>query len=131
MPGVALALNSLGLLVRQTRASVLQVLREDFIRTARAKGLQERIVLFIHALRASAIPIVTEVGMQFGIVLGSTFLVEIVFSWPGLGMYAVRAIVNLDYPAVLGVAQLFTLIYIVANFLVDLSYPLLDPRITR
>jgi peptide/nickel transport system permease protein len=131
LPGVALALNSLGLLVRQTRASVLQVMREDFIRTARAKGLQERLVLFVHALRASGIPIVTEVGLQFGIVLGATFLVEIVFSWPGLGMYAVRAIVNLDYPAVLGVAQLFTLVYIVANFLVDLSYPLLDPRITR
>lgn len=131
LPGLALALNSLGLLVRQTRASLLQVLREDFVRTARAKGLRERVVLFVHALRNAAIPIVTEIGMQFGIVLGATFLVEIVFSWPGLGMYAVRAIVNLDYPAVMGVAQVFTLVYIVSNFLVDLAYPLLDPRIAR
>jgi len=131
LPGLALALNSLGLLVRQTRVSVLQVLGEDFIRTAQAKGLRERVVLVRHALKNAALPVITEIGMQFGIVLGATFLVEVVFSWPGLGLYAVRAIINLDYPAVMGVAQLFTLIFIIANFLVDLSYPLLDPRISR
>ncbi|HBY94159.1 MAG: ABC transporter permease [Ardenticatenaceae bacterium] len=130
LPAVALALNSLGLLVRQTRASLLQVITADYIRTARAKGLPERIVLYRHALKNAAIPITTEIGLQFGIILGATFLVEIVFSWPGLGLYAVRAILNLDYPAVLGVAQLFTFVYVVANFLVDASYPLFDPRIT-
>lgn len=129
LPALALSLNSLGLIVRQTRASMLQVLNEDYIRTARAKGLREYLVLGRHALRSAAIPIVTEVGLQFGIILGATFLVEIVFSWPGLGMYAVRAILNLDYPVIMGVALLFTFIYVVANFLVDLSYPFLDPRI--
>jgi peptide/nickel transport system permease protein len=104
-------------------------LNEDYIRTARAKGLREYLVLGRHALRSAAIPIVTEVGLQFGIILGATFLVEIVFSWPGLGTYAVRAILNLDYPVIMGVALLFTFIYVVANFLVDLSYPFLDPRI--
>jgi len=131
LPGLVLALNSIGVLVRQTRASLLQVLSEDFIRTGRAKGLREWVVLFRHAMKNAAIPVITEVGMQFGNVLGATFLVEIVFSWPGLGLYAVRAIVNLDYPAVMGVAQLFTLIYVVTNFLVDVSYPLIDPRISR
>lgn len=129
LPGLALGLNTLGLLVRQTRASVLEQLQRDFIRTARAKGLPERLVLYRHTLKNAAIPIVTEIGLQFGITLGSAFLVEIVFSWPGMGLYAVRAILNLDYPAILGVAQLFTLVYVVSNFLVDLSYPLLDPRI--
>jgi peptide/nickel transport system permease protein len=131
LPATVLALNSIGVLVRQTRASLLQVLSEDFIRTGRAKGLREWVVLFRHAMKNAAIPVVTEIGMQFGNVLGATFLVEIVFSWPGLGLYAVRAIVNLDYPAVMGVAQLFTLIYVLTNFLVDVSYPLIDPRITR
>lgn len=129
LPALALSLNSLGLIVRQTRASMLQVLNEDYIRTARSKGLQELIVLGVHGLKNASIPIVTEVGLQFGIILGATFLVEIVFSWPGLGMYAVRAIINLDYPVIMGVALLFTFIYVVANFLVDLSYPFLDPRI--
>jgi peptide/nickel transport system permease protein len=131
LPATVLALNSIGVLVRQTRASLLQVLSEDFIRTGRAKGLRERVVLLRHAMKNAAIPVVTEIGMQFGNVLGATFLVEIVFSWPGLGLYAVRAIVNLDYPAVMGVAQLFTLIYVLTNFLVDISYPLIDPRISR
>lgn len=131
LPSIALALNSLGLLVRHTRASLLQVLNEDYIRTARAKGLVEGIVLYRHALKNAAIPIITEVGLQFGIILGSTFLVEIVFSWPGLGLYAVRGILNLDYPVVMAVALLFTLIYVIVNFLVDLSYSLFDPRIAR
>jgi peptide/nickel transport system permease protein len=131
LPATVLALNSIGVLVRQTRASLLQVLSEDFIRTGRAKGLREWVVLFRHAMKNAAIPVVTEIGMQFGNVLGATFLVEIVFSWPGLGLYAVRAIVNLDYPAVMGVAQLFTLIYVLTNFVVDISYPLIDPRISR
>lgn len=131
LPALALALNSVGLLVRQTRASMLQVLNDDYIRTARSKGLAERIVIGRHGIRNAAIPIVTEVGTQFGAILGATFLVEIVFSWPGLGLYAVRAILNLDYPVIMGVALLFTFIYVVANFLVDLSYPFLDPRISR
>lgn len=131
LPALALALNSLGLLVRQTRASMLQTLGDDYVRTARSKGLSERVVIGRHSLKNAAIPIVTEIGIQFGVILGSTFLVEIVFSWPGLGLYAVRAILNLDYPVIMGVALLFTFIYVVANFLVDLSYPLLDPRITR
>lgn len=128
LPALALSLNSLGLLVRHTRASLLQVLNEDYVRTARSKGLSEYAVMLRHVLKNGAVPIVTELGLQFGIILGSTFLVEIVFSWPGLGIYAVRGILNLDYPVVMGVALLFTFIYVVANFLVDLSYPLLDPR---
>lgn len=131
LPALALSLNSLGLIVRQTRASMLQVLNEGYIRTARAKGLRERMVLGTHALKNAAIPVVTEIGLQFGIVLGATFLVEIVFSWPGLGTYAVRAIINLDYPVIMGVALLFSFVYVVTNFLVDLSYPLFDPRIER
>lgn len=131
LPSLALALNSVGLMVRQTRASMLQIIGQDFIRTARAKGLTEAKIMRRHAVRNAAIPIVTEIGLQFGTILSATFLVEVVFSWPGLGLYAVRSILNLDYPVIMGVAVLFTFVYVVVNFLVDLSYPLLDPRITQ
>lgn len=131
LPAFTLALNSLGLLLRQTRASMLMVLSHDYVRTARAKGLGERIVLWRHAFKNAAIPVVTEIGLQFGILLGATFLVEIVFYWPGLGFYAVRAIPDLDFPAIMAVTLVYTFIYLAMNFLVDLIYPLLDPTITN
>jgi peptide/nickel transport system permease protein len=129
MPALTLALNSVGLLLRQTRASMLMVLGNDYVRTARAKGLRERTVIWRHAFRNAAIPVATEVGLQFGILLGATFLVETVYYWPGLGLYAVRAIPDLDFPAIMGVTLVYTIVYLVMNFVVDLVYPLLNPTI--
>lgn len=129
LPAVVLAVNTVALLLRQSRASVLQVLGEDFIRTAYAKGLSGSTVLWRHALPNAFIPVLTEIGLQFGVVLGATFLVEFIFSWPGIGMYAVSAMNNLDYPAIMGAALLFSVVYVIANFVVDLMYPLVDPRV--
>lgn len=130
LPALVLALNSLGLLLRQTRASMLMHLGQDFVRTARAKGLAERVVLWRHAFRNASVPVLTEVSLQFGILLGATFLVESVFFWPGLGSYAIRAIADLDFPSIMGVTLVYTFIYMVANFLTDLAYPLLDPSVS-
>lgn len=131
LPALTLALNSLGLLLRQTRASMLIILSHEYVRTARAKGLAERIVLWRHAFKNAAIPVITEIGLQFGILLGATFLVETVFFWPGLGLYAVKAIPDLDFPAIMSVTLVYTFIYLAVNLLVDLLYPFLDPTIAE
>jgi peptide/nickel transport system permease protein len=130
LPALALALNTMGLLLRQTRASMLSSLSQDFVRTARAKGLTAPIVLWRHAFKNASVPVLTEVGLQFGILLGATFLVETVFYWPGLGQYAIRAIYDLDFPSIMGVTLVFTVVYVVLNFLTDLIYPILDPSVT-
>jgi ABC-type dipeptide/oligopeptide/nickel transport system permease component len=129
LPAVTLALPSVAMVARMTRSSVLEVLREDYVRTARAKGVAERLVVAKHALRNAAIPILTLLGLQAGQLMGGAVLTETVFAWPGIGRYAVTASTRLDYPAILGVTMLTAVIYITVNLIVDLLYGVLDPRI--
>lgn len=128
LPAITLAYNSLAVVSRMTRASLLEVLQEDYVRTARAKGLIERLVLFRHALRNALIPVITIIGLQFGGLLSGAFLVEIIFSWPGLGTYAMKAILFLDYNGIIGVTILTAIVFMVTNLAVDLLYVVIDPR---
>lgn len=130
LPAFTLAITSLGLFARITRASLLETLREDYVRTARAIGHLERSVVW-RALRNALIPIVTVMGMQFGFLLGGTVVVETVFDWPGLGLYAAQSALTLDYPAIIGVTLLYGVIRMGFNLLTDLSYFVLDPRIRQ
>jgi peptide/nickel transport system permease protein len=130
LPSVTLAFGSLAVLTRMVRSSLLDVLGEDFVRTARAKGLAERRVIISHALRNALIPTTTTMALLMGAMMGGVFLVELMFSWPGLGFYAMRSISLIDFPAIMGVAILMTTIYAVLNFIADLLYGLLDPRIS-
>lgn len=129
LPSVTLALFSLGLVARMTRSSMLEVLGQDFVRTARAKGADRRSVLVRHALRNALLPIVTAVSLQFGALLGGAVLTETVFSWPGIGRLLVDSIFSRDYPVVQGVVFLFSLAFILVNLLTDLLYAYVDPRI--
>jgi peptide/nickel transport system permease protein len=114
---------------RLTRASMLEVLPADFVRTARAKGLAEARVVAVHALRNALLPVVTVAGIQLGQALAGTVLVETVFSWPGMGRLAFESILRRDYPLLLGVLFVSSLAVIVLNLLTDIAYGLLDPRI--
>jgi peptide/nickel transport system permease protein len=128
-PAATLALASMGLVVRLVRTSIVEALGHDYVRTARAKGVAIRGVLYRHALRNALIPTVTVLGVQFGLLFSGNVLVETVFSWPGVGSYLVTAIQWLDYSAVMGSTLVFAVIFVMVNVLVDLSYALLDPRI--
>lgn len=129
LPSVTLASFLIGLLVRLTRSSMLDVLRHDYVRTARAKGLSERAVITQHALRNAIIPLITVVGIQVGTLLGGAVVTETVFAWPGVGSLVVQAISQRDYPVVQGVVLLLALVFVVINYLVDITYHFLDPRI--
>jgi peptide/nickel transport system permease protein len=129
LPALTLTLAVLALVVRITRSSMLEVLSQDFIRTARAKGLVPFTVYLRHGLRNALIPVVTVMGLFSGGLLGGVFLVELIFAWPGVGLYSVDAILALDYPAIMGTALLVTVVYIIVSLLVDVAYALLDPRI--
>jgi ABC-type dipeptide/oligopeptide/nickel transport system permease component len=129
LPAVSLATIILGRLARLVRSSMLEVLGQDFVRTARAKGLGEWRVLSVHALRNASIPIVTLLGLQFAQLLGGAVVTETIFAWPGIGRLVVEAIFNRDYPIVQGVVLVVSLIFVAVNLLVDLSYAVLDPRI--
>ena len=131
LPAVTLALPSVVMIARMTRAAVLDVLREDYVRTARAKGVGEFWVLARHALRNAFIPILTLLGLQSGQLMGGAVLTETVFSWPGLGRLMVKAIFARDYSLLQGAVLVFALAFVVINLLVDLSYGWLDPRIGR
>jgi peptide/nickel transport system permease protein/oligopeptide transport system permease protein len=131
LPAVTLALPSIAMISRMTRAAVLDVLREDYVRTARAKGLAEFWVLARHTLRNAFIPILTLLGLQSGQLMGGAVLTETVFAWPGLGRLMVKAIFARDYILLQGAVLVFALVFVVINLLVDLSYGLLDPRIGR
>jgi ABC-type dipeptide/oligopeptide/nickel transport system permease component len=129
MPGVTLGLYSLGRVTKLTRSSVLEVLRADYIRTARAKGVREMTILFRHVLKNAAIPIVTIIGLQMSGLIGGAIVVETIFSWPGLGRLIVQSIQFRDFPAALA-AVFFTAVTVsLINLLVDLLYGLLNPRI--
>jgi ABC-type dipeptide/oligopeptide/nickel transport system permease component len=131
LPATTLSLPSMAMVARMTRSSVLEVLREDYIRTARAKGVEELLVVLKHGLRNAFIPIVTLLGLQFGQLLGGAVLTETVFAWPGLGRLIVRAIFARDYILLQGAILVFSLAFVVVNLLVDLSYAAIDPRVGR
>jgi peptide/nickel transport system permease protein len=129
LPAITLGTGSVAINMRQIRASMIEVLAQDYVRTARAKGLTERTVEYVHALRNSIIPVLTVVGLQVGAILAGAFIVESIFLWPGIGQLAVISIFAKDYPVVQGVVLFSALSYMAANLLVDVSYVLLDPRI--
>ncbi|WP_026268134.1 nickel ABC transporter permease [Micromonospora sp. CNB394] len=129
LPAVTLGSSLAAISMRMTRSSMLEVLNQDYVRTARAKGLHERVVMARHALRNSLIPVVTVLGIQAGALLGGTVIVEQVFAWPGLGTMVIRGISQRDYPVVQGTLLFLAFFYVVVNFLVDLIYTYLDPRL--
>jgi ABC-type dipeptide/oligopeptide/nickel transport system permease component len=130
LPAISLGFASSALLARLTRASLLQVLNEDYIRTARAKGLPERTVISLHALKNSMIPVVTILGPMFAGLTTGTFVVELIFGIPGMGQFFVTSISNRDYPIIMGTTLLYASFLVIANLIVDLTYAMLDPRIT-
>ena len=129
LPGITLAMYSIGLITRMTRASTLDVLCQDYIRTARAKGLPGSALVYRHVLRNVLIPVITTVGLQFGALLGGAVLTESVFGWPGMGLLLVDSIFSRDYPMIQGVVLVFSALVISMNVLVDVSYGYIDPRI--
>ena len=129
LPAVALSTLTLGIVARMTRSSLLDVMSSNYVRTARSKGLRERVVLWKHALRNALIPIITVIGLRLGQMFSGAVLTETVFAWPGVGRYAFTALRQLDFPVVMGFAVWATLIYAFVNLLVDVSYTLVDPRV--
>jgi peptide/nickel transport system permease protein len=130
LPGFTLALANIAIIMRMTRSSLLEVLHQDYIKAARARGLSHLRVLIRHAMKNALIPVVTIIGLQLGYLIAWVFLVEIIFSWPGIGSYMVRSIINLDFPAVMGCTIFTSVIFVVINLCVDIVYVILDPRIT-
>lgn len=129
LPSFTLATIPMAVVARMTRSSMLEVLNRDYVRTARAKGMDEYVVIFRHALRNAFLPVVTIIGLNFGLLLGGAVLTETIFSWPGLGRYVVDSLMARDYAAVQGCILMFSLIMAVSNLMVDFVYVLLDPRI--
>jgi len=129
LPAVCLALSPIARLTRITRASMLSVLDEDYVRVARAKGLRELWVVIKHVLRNALTPVLTISGLIVGYSLAGSVLVETIFSWPGLGTYAFKAATGSDYPAIMGVAILTTLVFVLVNLVTDLTYAMADPRV--
>lgn len=129
MPTLALAANSMAIQARMTRACMLEVLRQDYVRTARAKGQNERLVIYHHALRNAMLPIVTIIGLQFGTLMGGAVLTETVFAWPGIGRLLVEAIGFRDYAIIQGTVLVITIGFVLTNLVVDVLYAYLDPRI--
>lgn len=129
LPSVALGLIYIALIARITRAAMLEVLSQDYVRTAKAKGVGQRAILFVHALKNAAVPIVTIVGIGFAALIGGAVVTESVFAIPGLGRLTIDAILRRDYPVIQGVVLLFSFVYVIVNLIVDLLYTLFDPRI--
>lgn len=129
LPMITLGTASTASIARLTRSAMLDVLQQDYIRTARAKGLHRRMVTFRHALRNALIPVVTMVGLQFGGLMSGAVLTESIFAWPGIGRMVVEAINNKDFPLVQGTIMTFALIYALVNLIVDVAYAFLDPRL--
>lgn len=129
LPAVALGTIPMAMIARVTRSSMLEVLRQDFIRTERAKGLSERAVIYKHAVRNAMVPVVTVIGLNFGLLLAGAILTETVFSWPGLGRLVVEAVYERDYPLVVGCILIFAIIFVIVNLITDLLYTYIDPRI--
>jgi peptide/nickel transport system permease protein len=129
LPAITLGSVYIALIARITRASMLEVLQQDYIRTARAKGLDQRRILFVHALKNAAVPIVTVIGIGVALLIGGAVVTESVFAIPGLGRLTIDAILRRDYPVIQGIVLLFSFVYVLVNLLVDVTYTLVDPRI--
>ena len=129
LPALALGMYSMAIITRMTRSSMLETLEQDYVRTARAKGIAETKVIGKHALRPSLIPVTTVIGLQFGSLLGGALLTESVFSWPGIGKFTVDCILKSDFPVVQGIVLLVAVIFVTINLVADLAYAYLDPRI--
>lgn len=129
LPSFSLGFALAAIISRMTRASMIEVLNQDYIRTARAIGVSEKIILLKHALRNAIIPVVTIVGLQFGALLGGVIIIEIIFSWPGIGQLLIPAIMRRDYPLVQGCILFIAVVYIFVNLFVDIIYAYIDPRI--
>ncbi|BAL99344.1 MULTISPECIES: ABC transporter permease [Caldilinea] len=129
LPAITLGLYSTAVLLRMTRSSMLEILGQDFVRTARAKGLSQRLVIGRHVFKNALPPILTIIGVIFGSLLSGAVLTETIFNWPGIGRYATTSVTTLDYPAVMGVALVAAVIYPLVNTLVDIGYTLIDPRV--
>lgn len=129
LPSLTLGLGVAAIIARFTRSSILEVLREDYVRTARAKGQKQWTIVLTHVLRSALIPVVTMTGLQFGFLLGGAVVVEQVFSWPGLGSYLIDSILTRDYPVIQALILLFSVQFLVVNLIVDISYGLLNPQI--
>ena len=129
MPAVVLGMQMVGSLIQYTRSSMLEVMREDYVRTARSKGLRERVVIIKHVLRNSLIPVVTYLGMEIPLLIGGAVVTEQVFSWPGIGNLMIKSIDSRDYPVVMGITVLVAVAVLIFNILTDLIYGVLDPRI--
>ena len=129
LPAFVLATWSIGLITRVTRASMLAVLGQDFLRTARSKGAREPYVLVHHAVENAILPVITVMGLAFGDLLAGSVMTETIFGWPGIGRYAYSAASHADFPAVMGVTLVVAISYTIVNLAVDLAYALIDPRI--
>lgn len=129
LPGLTIAFALLALITRMTRSSMLEVLGQDYLRTARAKGLRESTIVLRHGLRNALLPIVTLVALQFGYILGGAVVIETIFAWPGLGLLTIQAIYNRDYPLVQAAVLFLACSFVLINLLTDISYQFLDPRL--
>ncbi len=129
LPAIALGTIPMAIIARMTRSAMLEVLEQDYVRTARAKGLRERVVIARHALKNALLPVITIVGLQVGVLLSGAVLTETIFAWPGIGRWLYLSILARDYPIVQGMALFITVMFLIINLLVDLSYAIVDPRI--
>jgi len=129
LPSITLAMFSIALITRITRASVLEILAQEYVVVARSKGLRERMILFSHALPNALIPVITVIGLQFGSLLGGAILTETIFAWPGLGRLLTESMFSRDYPMVQGLVLIFSAMFILVNLIVDILYAYVDPRI--
>ena len=129
LPALVLAASAVGIITRMMRGSMLEVLGEDYVRTARAKGLAPRRITVRHAARNALLPVITVIGLSFGGLLSGAVVTETVFAWPGLGSYAFQSATSLDFPAIMGVGIVVATVYILVNLLVDIAYAIVDPRI--
>lgn len=131
LPAVTMSLPLIGVIIRLVRSGLLEVMREGYIQTARSKGVGERVVVGVHGLRNVLIPVVTVLGLQFGVLIGGSVVVEMVFSWPGIGRLLIEAIGNRDYPVVQAAVAVMAMVFVALNLIVDLLYGVLDPRIRQ
>ena len=129
LPAITLAASLVAVVARNTRSAMMEVLAQDYITTARSKGVQEKMVIIRHGLKNSFIPIITVVGLQFGTMLGGTVLTETVFAWPGLGRLLISSILARDYPVIQGSILIFALLFVLTNLIVDMTYVYFDPKV--
>jgi peptide/nickel transport system permease protein len=130
LPALTLAAYPIGLIARMTRAAMLEVLEQDYIRTARAYGIRDVIVTYLYALKNAISPTLTVIGLTIAFALTGTFFVEVIYTWPGLGEFTVRALLNIDYPVIMGITLLGASAYVVINLVVDVLQAWIDPRVS-